>query len=391
MLSERPYYWDGYSYTSSVPTAAPYSSNYFLENLRQSIRYGNLDKVTYQPLKLVKFEGGLWVDYTRYTTGQPYGALVPGVPQIAEQNHIVDKTTTIQPYFQATFDILNKLSISTGFKYNYIRRNYTNQSNSTGYEKSWTDFSPSLGVNYIALGNKMKPVISIYANYTRSFEPPAYGQISTTAQNYSLSPQYADSFEAGSIWDWKRWSGKISLFDTHFLNYIRTVNISNAANPAGVDAYANSGGATYQGVDISNSVNITKRISAFANIGLLDAHYSNLSTPIAYASHNTDAFGVRYHGDDLQLGASFQYNTGYFIQTTSDTYKKVTPFFTANLFASYKLPLRVKHIEDAVLSINLDNAFNRMYIVDGSSYGGKAVYNYALPINVFADIKVRFN
>ncbi|GAN90411.1 TonB-dependent receptor [Gluconobacter frateurii M-2] len=390
-FSERPYYWDQYTYTSSVPTAKPYSSQYSLEGLSQAMRYGNIAKLTYKPLRLVSFESGLWTDYTRYTWSRPYGAIVSGVPFRPETTHVNDKTTSLQPYFQATFNIGNKLTITPGFKFNYMHRVYRDKIASTGYDKDWRTFLPSLGLNYIILGNKSKPTLSLYANYTRSYEPPSFSQISTAAENFTLDPQFADSFEAGPMWDWGRWSGKISLFDTHFLNYIRTINISNAANPNGVSAYSNAGGATYQGVDISNSINITKQVSIFANIGLLDAHFSSLSTPIPYAAHNTDAFGVRYQGSDLQIGASFQYNSGYFVQTTSNVYKKLTPFFTANLFATYKLPLHVKHIEDAVLSVNLDNAFNRSYIVDGGSYSGQATYNYALPINVFADIKVRFN
>ena len=390
-LSEKPYYWSGYTYTTSVPTAAPYNAHYISESLQDDFRYGDILKADADVTPWSHLQSGVWLDYTRYTASQPVGAIAPGYGPLPDTTHQTDKTTTVQPYVEARIWIGDRLSVTPGVKYSLVTRAYRDQLKHSGYDKSWRDALPSIGLNYIVVGARNAPVLSVYANYTRSFEPPAFSQISTTAQNFGLMPQYADSVEAGPMWDFGRWSGKLSVFDTHFLNYIQTVTISNAANPNGIATFGNAGGATYQGIDFNNSLRITKRVSAFANLGLLDAHFSSQSTPITYAPHNTDAVGLRYQGDRLQWGVSMQYNTGYFVQNTSTLYTKLTPFFTANLFASYRLPLVLPHIESAVLSLNIDNAFDRRYLVDGSSFNGVRDFNYALPLNAFADLKIRFD
>jgi iron complex outermembrane receptor protein len=391
-LSERPYYWLGFTYQSTVPTAKPYNSNYLEQgSLYRNFRYGDIFKADIAAASWIDIQTGVWIDATHLTDSEPLHPFTSAAAPLPEPLRQADDTYTFQPYIAAPMALTDHFTITPGVKFSYVSRDFRDELADAGYQKNWTNVLPSLGLNYILVGAHNAPVLSTYANYTRSFEPPTFSQISTTAQNFGLNPQLADSYEVGPIWDVGVWSGKISLFETHFLNYVQTETISNAAHPTGVSTYANAGGAIYKGVDISNSVNITSKIAAFANLGLLNADFTSQATPITYAPHRTGSVGLRYQGDNLQVGVSTDYNSGYFVNNGGTNYSLLKSFVVTNLFADYKLPVTLPHVASTVLSLNIDNAFNRRYLVDGTSFNGKATFEEALPFTAFADLKLRFH
>ena len=391
-ISERPYYWRGFTYQSTVPTSKPYNSNYLEQgSLFRDFRYGDIFKADIVAASWMKIETGVWFDATHLNESEPLHPLTATAPPLPSPLLLVDKTYTLQPYVAVPMAVTDLFTITPGVKFSYVSRDYRDELALTGYQKNWTDVLPSLGLNYVVMGTHNAPVLSAYANYTRSFEPPTFSQISTTAQNFNLDPQIADSYEAGPLWDIGVWTGKVSLFDTHFLNYVQTETISNAAHPNGVSAYTNAGGADYKGVDISNSFNLTSRIAAFANLGLLNAKFTSQATPITYAPHRTGSVGLRYQGDRLQLGISTDYNSGYFINNSGSTYSLLKSFVVTNMFVDYKLPLNLPHVASAVISLNIDNLFDRHYLVDGTAFNGKSTFEEALPFVAFADLKLRFH
>jgi iron complex outermembrane receptor protein len=391
-LSERPYYWLGFTYQSTVPTAKPYNSNYLEQgSLYRDFRYGDIFKVDIAAAAWIDIQTGVWFDATHLTDTSPLHPFTPAVPPLPNPLHQADETYTLQPYVSVPIAATDRFTITPGVKFSYVSRDFRDEIALTGYQKNWTDVLPSLGLNYILVGDHNAPLLSTYANYTRSFEPPTFSQISTSAQNFALNPQLADSYEVGPIWDVGVWSGKVSLFETHFLNYVQTETISNAAHPSGVSTYANAGGAIYKGVDISNSFNITSRVAAFANLGLLNANFTSQTTPITYAPHRTGSVGLRYQGNNLQVGVTTDYNSGYFVNNGGTNYSLLKSFVVSSLFADYKLPVTLPHFASAVLSLNIDNLFDRHYIIDGTSFNGKATFEEALPFTAFADLKLRFH
>lgn len=391
IISEQPYYWNGMTYVDNVPTKAPYHGNYFQKNsLYRDFRFGNILKAKIYLASFLTIQTGIWVDATHFVATQPVSALKPGYPDLKSPLHQVDETTTTQPYISVPIAVTNRLEIVPGVKLSVVSRTFKDLMSMSGYQKNWTNVLPSLGANYIIVGTKNAPSLSVYTNYTRTFQPPAFSQISTSAQNFDLAPDLADSFEAGTMWDKNFWSGKVSLFETHFLNYIQTETISNAAHPGGINAYTNAGGAIYQGADISNSFNLTKKIGAFVNVGLLDAHFTSQKAPLTYAPHQTGSVGLRYQGQSFQSGVTLDYNSGYFINQGKSLYTGLHSYKVVDFFADYKLPVHAPHIDSAVVSLNINNMFNKHYIVDGGSFNGKPVFYYALPMNIFADLKVRF-
>jgi iron complex outermembrane receptor protein len=391
-LSERPYYWLGFTYQATVPTSKPYNSNYLEQgSLYRNFRYGDIFKADIAAASWIDIQTGLWLDATHLTDSEPLHPFTSAVAPLPEPLRQADDTYTFQPYIAAPMTLTDHFTITPGVKFSYVSRDFRDEIAEAGYQKNWTNVLPSLGLNYVLLGSHNAPVLSAYANYTRSFEPPTFSQISTSAQNFGLNPQLADSYEVGPIWDVGSWSGKISLFETHFLNYVQTETISNAAHPSGVSTYANAGGAIYKGVDVSNSFNISSRVAAFANLGLLNANFTSQTTPITYAPHRTGSVGLRYQGDNLQVGISTDYNSGYFVNNGGANYSLLKSFVVSSLFADYKVPVNLPHIASAVLSINIDNLFDRHYIIDGTSFNGKATFEEALPFTAFADLKLRFH
>lgn len=392
IISEQPYYWNGSTYVADVPTNKPYNGNYLQKDpLYRDFRFGNILKADIYATAWLSVQSGVWFDATHFVATKPLSPLNPGYFDSPGTLHQVDQTYTTQPYLAFPISLTNRLTVTPGVKFSFVSRTFKDKISDTGYQKNWTNILPSLGVNYVLVGTKRAPALSVYGNYTRTFQPPAFSQISTSAQNFDLAPDLADSFEAGSMWNQGVWNGKLSVFETHFLNYIQTQTISNAAHPTGVSAYVNSGGAIYQGVDISNSFNITPTIGAFLNIGLLDAHLTAQHTPLTYAPHQTGSAGLRYQGGNFQSGVTVNYNSGYFINQGKSIYNNLHSYTVVSVFADYKLPVHIPHIDSAVLSVNIDNMLNKHYIVDGGSFNGKPVYYYALPMNMFADLKVRFN
>ena len=392
IISEQPYYWNGSTYVADVPTSSPYKGNYLQDDpLYRDFRFGNILNTTIYATTWLNIQSGVWFDATHFVATKPISPLTANYPDLPSMLHQVDQTYTTQPYLSLPIFLSDRLTVTPGVKLSFVSRTFKDQISATGYQKNWTNILPSLGVNYLLFGSKTSPALSLYGNYTRTFQPPAFSQISTSAQNFNLAPDLADSLEGGTMWDHGIWSGKLSLYETHFLNYIQTETISNAAHPNGVSAYVNSGGAIYQGIDLSNSFNIIKNIGAFVNVGLLDAHLTASHTPLTYAPHQTGSAGLRYQGRNFQSGITVNYNSGYFINQGGSLYNNLHSYTVVGVFADYKLPIHITHIESAVLSMNIDNLTDKHYIVDGGSFNGKPVYYYALPLNIFADLKVRFN
>lgn len=200
VVSEQPYYWNGSSYVADVPTNAPYNSNYLQQDsLYRDFRFGNILKTDIYVNSWLTIQSGVWFDATHFSATKPLSPLNPGFPELSSSLQQVDQTYTTQPYLALPISLSQRLTITPGVKLSFVSRSFKDKISALGYQKNWTNILPSLGANYVLLGTKLSPILSFYGNYTRTFQPPAFSQISTSAQNYNLEPDLADSLEAGTM------------------------------------------------------------------------------------------------------------------------------------------------------------------------------------------------
>jgi iron complex outermembrane receptor protein len=104
-------------------------------------------------------------------------------------------------YAQYDFEILPKLRVSAGLRYDRMSFSYTNFLDSTSGSKSYSKVTPKIGATYDLGKGK-----GIYANYSRGFSPPGLTSVfrkrTTPLPNgdlfyYNLQPAQFNNAEIG--------------------------------------------------------------------------------------------------------------------------------------------------------------------------------------------------
>lgn len=195
------------------------------------------------------------------------------------------KTTTSSAYLFDTQSFGESFKLTAGVRADHYKTQYASASvcggrggpacgsNPTGtvlrnpsLEASDTLLNWKLGALY-----KVGEVVSLYANYAVSQQPPAGAnfQLSTSASsadNPQLDPQKAKTFEVGSKWAFlgDALALNLALFRTDVDNEINTTVLDDAGNPT------QTGSKQVQGVELSAVGKLTENWSVTAGYSHLD-------------------------------------------------------------------------------------------------------------------------
>ncbi|WP_369349710.1 catecholate siderophore receptor Fiu [Stenotrophomonas sp. JAG2] len=316
------------------------------------------------------------------------------------------KTTTSSVYLFDTLNFGESLLVTAGLRADHYTTEYQSASvcggrgpacgaNPVGtvianpsLEHSDTLLNWKLGAVY-----KVDDIVSLYANYALSQQPPGGSnfQLSTSASsadNPSLDPQKARTVEVGTKWAFldDALAFNVALFKTEVSNEINTQVLDDAGNPT------QTGKKSVQGIEVSTLGRITDNWS-------VSAGYSHLDTEVDEGA-NVAADGTRNltytPGDTFTSWTSYAFPSGLTIgggvryagQMHRGTDGAVgTPAFTKS-YTVYDAVASYAINEHLVLRLNAYNLFDKQYVAAINKSGYR--YTPGAPRTVLFSADFRF-
>ncbi|MEN5038656.1 catecholate siderophore receptor Fiu [Stenotrophomonas sp. TWI1149] len=316
------------------------------------------------------------------------------------------KTTTSSVYLFDTLNFGESLLVTAGLRADHYTTEYQSASvcggrgpacgaNPVGtvianpsLEHSDTLLNWKLGAVY-----KVDDIVSLYANYALSQQPPGGSNFqlsssASSADNPSLDPQKAKTIELGTKWAFldDALAFNVALFKTEVSNEINTQVLDDAGNPT------QTGKKSVQGIEVSTVGRITDNWS-------VSAGYSHLDTEVDEGA-NVAADGTRNltytPGDTFTSWTSYAFPSGLTIgggvryagQMHRGTDGAVgTPAFTKS-YTVYDAVASYAINEHLVLRLNAYNLFDKQYVAAINKSGYR--YTPGAPRTVLFSADFRF-
>ncbi len=404
-ISDQPYFYHGDGFGEGDTTRSMHlltpggtyalvspSANGVLINPSYNVtrRYGNILKLLL-PFGDVTTEAGLWYNhnasmhdgrYINSSTGLYVGSLY--------QEQV--NTDTTEPYINFTWKATPALTFDVGGKNLSMNRTFFDAvaqaaGKTSQFDSNYSGFLPSFSVNYKVASNA-----SVYANYTKNVNPPAYNQFYTGTYNPNLAAEEADTYDIGGTWKSGIWSSSIDAFQLNFNNYIVSSTITSGTST--ISELANAGAATNKGISWQNNFMFTPNWSMYANIGWLDAYFDTFNQNFPYAPNNTETLGVIYHTEAFNASLSGQHvGSSYFSvgNYPTNTLLQLPSYTVVNASASYTFKYAGMSsqlgFKDATVAVNVTNLFNTMYV---DSYYNASTQEMSLPREFYLSVNARF-
>jgi len=316
------------------------------------------------------------------------------------------KTTTSSIYLFDTLNLGESLLVTAGLRADHYSTEYQSASvcggrgpacgaNPVGtvianpsLEHSDTLLNWKLGAVY-----KVDDIVSLYANYALSQQPPGGSNFqlsasASSADNPSLEPQKARTVEVGTKWAFldDALAFNVALFKTEVSDEINTQVLDDAGNPT------QTGKKSVQGIEVSTVGRITDNWS-------VSAGYSHLDTEVEEGA-NVAADGTRNltytPGDTFTSWTSYAFPSGLTIgggvryagQMHRGTDGAVgTPAFTKS-YTVYDAVASYAINEHLVLRLNAYNLFDKQYVAAINKSGYR--YTPGAPRTVLFSADFRF-
>jgi len=231
-------------------------------------------------------------------------------------------TTNIAPFIENIFRLNDKLTITPGIRYEYLRSTvdgyitdsikvYSNQGKDRSFVLS------GIGIEFKPKGN-----VSIYGNISQSYRPIDYSQLSPFGVDAKIYPnmkdQYGFNSDLGCRGTLKNYFNfDASLFYLAYNNRIGDI-IKTDSSTGNTYAYrTNIANSVHQGIETYAEFNILKYLNEHSKKGLsifnaysyIDARYTTgdfKGNRVAEAAKEIERAGIIYN--DTRFSATFQVN-----------------------------------------------------------------------------------
>lgn len=383
-LSDQYYYLYGHGGGTStqVNPSAP-GGFYITQRVFPIQDFGNILKGEYQ-WHAVRLQAGAWIDSDHETAFYKQGFStynLDGMLVSSSPDRPVDTLSV-----QADWAITSRLTVTAGVKSLYLHRRYRAYDIDLERSVNFLKPLPSVGVNYAIVQG-----LHAYANYTRSAEAPSADQLTDQTFNSDLQPQTANSYELGMYWKRRRWSGRATAFRTDFQNYIVTQPVVIGSQV--FSEKTNGGKAVFQGLELSNTYELIYGLSAFANVGILDARMTSTGQPALQAPHHTEAAGLSWRQHQWSGQLALRQIGGRYYATGTSGNQRVGGYTTGDLSVAWDSG-RVDWVgvQDLRVSLYVNNILDRGYLQSATASTSSSAPAYLLsePINAFVSVQAMF-
>lgn len=169
----------------------------------------------------------------------------------ARTNQSDQVSTNVGLYAENRLFVLPELAVITGLQYTRSKREYIDRFFSTpaeneSFNKSYTQASPKIGLLYNYLPN-----VQYYANVSRSFEPPSFGELAGGLKPNIVRAQSGTTFEMGTRGNSTKIDWDASAYHARLSNeLLQTAVFVGGNNPVPVAQTTNASRTIHAGLEM---------------------------------------------------------------------------------------------------------------------------------------------
>ncbi len=323
-------------------------------------------------------------------------------PDIQLANYQAD-IHNVAAYLQYDFELLPKLRVSAGLRYDRMAFDYTNALDKSSGGKDYSQVTPKIGATY-DLGNGK----GLYVNYAKGFSPPALTAIflkrtTPTATGdlfyYNLQPAKFDNVEIGG---WASLLNNKIYIDGAVYQMNGTNELLNIRQPDNSTDYQSAGRTLHRGVELGVTYRPSKQV--FFRFG--GTHAVHRFVEFTLSQRATDAV-QNVNGKDMPSAPRTLWNTeiSYYPAwlknfRTSVEWQHVASWYqnqtnTVNYggydFANFRAGYQWKGIEVFSNVLNATNALFATNATRGNNVTDRTTYTPAAPRTFVFGIQYSFS
>ena len=290
-----------------------------------------------------------------------YGLTDPSTYNLIDQNRDGVDSDRFGIYIQDVMKFNEKWTLIAGLRYDHFKE-YNQETN---YSYSDHDVTPRVALTY-----QPKDDLSFYINYSESFNPTSANNQEDVAGDSTLKPESGKQTEVGMKTFWL--NGKImNTFAVYQINKENVVvtNPNDTGIGDGIAALVNIGEAESNGFETTLVGDISDNWTVTANYAYNDIYVIQPPVEVAITNsfdgkHFTNAprhqAGLWNRFNLEVIDSSIAFGLNYVSEQRSLAGQKVKPFTVFDLSWTTRW-------DDLLLSVNVDNLFDKEYAVSGFS------------------------
>lgn len=291
-----------------------------------------------------------------------YGETDPSTYNLTDLDRDGVDTDRFGVYAQDVISIGEQWTVIAGLRYDYFKE----LNKETGFSYSDNGVTPRVAVTYQPIENT-----SVYINYSESFNPTSSGDQEDVVGEGNLDPETGKQTELGMKNRW--FDGKImSTFAVYQINKENVVmsNPDDTGAGDGIAALLNIGEVESRGFETTLVGDLSEHWTITANYAYNDTQVVDGVTGdtlsdtfgdgsrFANAPRHQAGLWSRYGLD--AINSSIAFGANYVSEQVSSDGQKVKPFTVFDMSWTSRF-------DDVLLSININNLFDKEYAVSGFS------------------------
>ena len=240
-------------------------------------------------------------------------------------------TTNVAVFIENTFRLGKKLSITPGFRYEYLNstaKGYVTDSDSSAVvytNRSQNRYIPLAGCG---LQFKTTPTTNIYANCSQAYRPTNYSNQTPIGVSSKIDPHLKDASGYNADLGWRGTVKNFLNFDVgaFYLAYNKRVGIETLTDANG-NPYTyrtNVANSVHQGVETYVEINLMKMFTDSSKIGMLSFFNSFAYIDAKYTTGEFKGNWVEFAPNKInRLGVTYtisKFSTTFLVSNTSKSY-----------------------------------------------------------------------
>ncbi|WP_020167799.1 MULTISPECIES: TonB-dependent receptor family protein [Methylotenera] len=169
----------------------------------------------------------------------------------ARQNKLENRSKNLEAYAENRFYILPDVSLVTGLQYTHSQRQlkdkfFSSAAQDESFDATYVQTNPKVGVLY-----DYRPNVQFYANVSRSYEPPSFGELTGGLTPNIVEAQDGTTFEVGTRgnsekidWDFSAYYAKLNN------ELLQTAVFAAGNNPAAATQTTNADKTIHAGIEL---------------------------------------------------------------------------------------------------------------------------------------------
>ncbi len=169
----------------------------------------------------------------------------------ARQNKLENRSKNIEAYAENRFYVVPDIFLVTGLQYTHSERKlkdkfFASAAQDESFEATYVQTNPKVGVLY-----DYKPNVQFYANVSRSYEPPSFGELAGGIRPNIVDAQDGTTFEIGTRGNSERIDWDFSAYYAKLNNeLLQTAVFASGNNPAAATQTTNADKTIHAGIEL---------------------------------------------------------------------------------------------------------------------------------------------